>query len=91
VLADPALLVIDVQTAGLGQQAWAVQIAVLDGTGRTVVNEMLNPCEPITAAASELHGIAPSHVARPPPLPFPWPRQWGSGLRARYDLVPSST
>ncbi|MFJ7105694.1 3'-5' exonuclease [Streptomyces albogriseolus] len=66
VLADPALLVIDVQTAGLGQQAWAVQIAVTDRTGRAVVNELLNPCEPIAATASELHGITSSHVARAP-------------------------
>lgn len=66
VLADPALLVIDVQTAGLDQQAWAVQIAVTDRTGRAVVNELLNPCEPIAATASELHGITSSHVARAP-------------------------
>ncbi|MFJ4585141.1 hypothetical protein [Streptomyces echinatus] len=32
VLADPALLVIDVQIAGLGPRAWAVQIAAMDGT-----------------------------------------------------------
>ncbi|MFJ2627669.1 exonuclease domain-containing protein [Streptomyces sp. NPDC087532] len=62
VLADPALLVIDVQTAGLGAQAWAVQIAAMDGTGRVVVNELLNPNEPITAAASSLHGITPARV-----------------------------
>ncbi|GHE11932.1 3'-5' exonuclease [Streptomyces alanosinicus] len=66
VLADPALLVIDVQTAGLGAQAWAVQIAALDGRGRTLVNEVLDPREPITAAASELHGITCSQVAHAP-------------------------
>ncbi|GHD35493.1 hypothetical protein GCM10010313_82880 [Streptomyces violarus] len=67
-LADPALLVIDVQTAGLGQQAWAVQIAVMDGTGRTGVNEMLNPCEPITATASgnrRVRGIWKARRAEP--------------------------
>ncbi|MFE7616369.1 exonuclease domain-containing protein [Streptomyces sp. NPDC057496] len=61
-LADPALLLVDVQTAGLGAQAWAVQIAAMDGTGRVVVNEVLNPNEPITAAASSLHGITPARV-----------------------------
>ncbi|MFE1764063.1 exonuclease domain-containing protein [Streptomyces angustmyceticus] len=66
VLADPALLVVDVQTAGLGAQAWAVQIAALDGRGRTLVNELLDPHEPITAAASELHGITYSQVANAP-------------------------
>lgn len=66
VLADPALVVVDVQTAGLGAQAWAVQIAVMDGMGRTLVNELLNPHKPIMAAASELHGITPSRVAHAP-------------------------
>ncbi|MGW7261165.1 3'-5' exonuclease [Streptomyces sp. NPDC054834] len=66
VLADPALLVIDVQTAGLGPQAWAVQIAAMDGQGRTLVNELLDPREPITAVASALHGITGSHVAHAP-------------------------
>ncbi|MEU5205333.1 3'-5' exonuclease [Streptomyces sp. S-9] len=66
VLADPGLLVIDVQTAGLGVHAWAVQIAALDGRGRTLVNELLDPGEPITAAASELHGITHSRVSSAP-------------------------
>ncbi|MFE2159885.1 exonuclease domain-containing protein [Streptomyces lydicus] len=66
VLADPALLVIDVQTAGLGAHAWAVQIAAQDGRGRTLVNELLDPRVPITAAASELHGITCSDVAHAP-------------------------
>ncbi|KUL48993.1 hypothetical protein ADL30_34570 [Streptomyces sp. NRRL S-1521] len=51
-LADPALLLVDVPAAGVGWQTWAVQIAVRDGTGRTVVNEILNPGEPITVTAS---------------------------------------
>ncbi|MEU2793968.1 3'-5' exonuclease [Streptomyces sp. NPDC007100] len=65
-LADPALLVIDVQTAGLGDQAWAVQIAAIDGGGRTVVNQLLDPRRPITAAASALHGITRADVAHAP-------------------------
>lgn len=40
-----------------------------DGTGPTVVDGMLNPCEPMTATASELQGITPSLVARA----LPWP------------------
>lgn len=66
VLADPALLVIDVQTAGLGARAWAVQIAAMDGEGRTLVNELLDPRAPITEAASGLHGFTRSHVAHAP-------------------------
>ncbi|MCX5345810.1 hypothetical protein [Streptomyces atratus] len=50
-LNDPALLLIDVQTTGLGR-AWAVQIAAMDRTGRTLLNELLNPSHPITHTAS---------------------------------------
>ncbi|MGW1658053.1 3'-5' exonuclease [Streptomyces atratus] len=65
-LTDPALLVIDVQTAGLGAQAWAVQIGVMDGEGRTVVNELLDPRRSITAEASALHGITRADVVNAP-------------------------
>lgn len=92
VLADPALLVIDVQTAGLGARAWAVQVAVLDGRGRTLVDELVDPGEPITVAASGLHGITGSHVARAPRFPDLLPELTGvvAGRRcvaynARFD------
>ncbi|MFE6311773.1 exonuclease domain-containing protein (plasmid) [Streptomyces enissocaesilis] len=66
VLADPALLVVDVQTAGLDEQAWAVQFAAMDGEGRTVMNELLDPRRPITAEASALHGITRADVVGAP-------------------------
>ncbi|MFF5639513.1 exonuclease domain-containing protein [Streptomyces sp. NPDC012825] len=65
-LADPSLLILDVQTAGLGTQAWAVQIAALDNQGRTLINELLNPRLPIPAEASRLHGITDACVAHAP-------------------------
>ncbi|MFE6022891.1 3'-5' exonuclease [Streptomyces sp. NPDC056441] len=64
-LNDPALLLIDVQTTGLGR-AWAVQIAAMDRTGRTLLNELLNPSHPITHTASRLHGITTSRVTHAP-------------------------
>ncbi|QPK43214.1 3'-5' exonuclease [Streptomyces gardneri] len=65
-LTDPSLLVLDIQTAGLGAQAWAVQIAALDNQGRTLVDELLNPGLSIPAEASRLHGITDAAVARAP-------------------------
>ncbi|MFD9047216.1 3'-5' exonuclease [Streptomyces zaomyceticus] len=65
-LADPSMLILDVQIAGLGTEAWAVQIAALNSQGRALVNELLNPCRPIAAEASRLHGITDAHVARAP-------------------------
>ncbi|MFH9089195.1 exonuclease domain-containing protein [Streptomyces sp. NPDC017673] len=38
----------------------------MDGRGRVLVNELLDPREPITAGASDLHGITRAHVVRAP-------------------------
>ncbi|MBT2526983.1 3'-5' exonuclease [Streptomyces sp. ISL-99] len=65
VLNDPDVLLVDVQTTGLGE-AWAVQVAAVDGTGRTLLNELLNPLAPIARSASELHGITAAHLTRSP-------------------------
>ncbi|MFE7777676.1 3'-5' exonuclease [Streptomyces sp. NPDC057445] len=64
-LSDPALLMVDVQTSGL-EKVWAVQIGALNNQGRTVVDEVLNPCAPICSAASALHGITVERVAHAP-------------------------
>ncbi|MFF3699055.1 3'-5' exonuclease [Streptomyces sp. NPDC002221] len=64
-LDDPALRLLDIQTTGLSP-AWAVQIAVLDAAGHTLVDEILDPDAEITAAASALHGITAAAVADAP-------------------------
>ncbi|MET9759933.1 3'-5' exonuclease [Streptomyces sp. NPDC006372] len=61
-LADPHLLVIDVQTTGL-DAPYALQIAATDRHGRQVLDHTLNPQSVITAAATALHGLTTHDVA----------------------------
>ncbi|WP_199546343.1 3'-5' exonuclease [Streptomyces sp. N35] len=62
-LADPSLLVLDVQTTGL-TDPWAVQIGIVDQDGRTLLNEVVDPRAPIEPAAARLHGICEQRVAQ---------------------------
>ncbi|WP_180356969.1 3'-5' exonuclease [Streptomyces sp. TLI_146] len=55
-LADPALLLIDIQTTGL-IQPFAAQISAIDGTGTLVLDELLNPRAAFEPHASSLHGL----------------------------------
>ncbi|MEV6383163.1 3'-5' exonuclease [Streptomyces sp. NPDC051773] len=64
-LADPRLLVLDVQTTSLAT-AWAVQIGMTDRHGNTLFDEIINPLADITPAAAALHGITPEHAATAP-------------------------
>ncbi|MEU6680989.1 3'-5' exonuclease [Streptomyces sp. NPDC046925] len=57
-LADPELLVFDVQTTGLASP-WAVQIAALDLRGAVLFNEFLDPQATMEPQAVALHGITP--------------------------------
>jgi DNA polymerase-3 subunit epsilon len=55
-LADPALLIIDVQTTGL-TNPFAAQIAATDGSGTLILNELLDPQAEFEPEASTLHGL----------------------------------
>ncbi|GAB2897110.1 hypothetical protein GCM10027074_75580 [Streptomyces deserti] len=55
-LADPALLIIDVQTTGL-TNPFVAQIAAVDGSGTLILNELLNPQAAFEPGASALHGL----------------------------------
>ncbi|EPH41026.1 3'-5' exonuclease [Streptomyces aurantiacus] len=64
-LADPGLVVLDIQTTGLNE-AWAVQIGATDRHGAVLIEEVLNPCAGIEASASALHGITAERVSDAP-------------------------
>ncbi|WNM33721.1 3'-5' exonuclease [Streptomyces sp. Li-HN-5-11] len=61
-LADPHLLVIDVQTTGL-HAPYALQIAATDRHGRRVLDHTLNPQAVISAAATAPHGLTTHDIA----------------------------
>ncbi|MFI9781730.1 3'-5' exonuclease [Streptomyces sp. NPDC051956] len=62
-LADDRLRIVDVQTTGL-EAPWAVQIAVIDRRGETLLDDVLDPQAPITPGALALHGICDQQTAR---------------------------
>ncbi|MFP8959023.1 exonuclease domain-containing protein [Streptomyces nanhaiensis] len=65
VLADPDLLVVDIQTTGL-HNPWAVQIGAVDGTGTVLIDELVDPQADIEAAAGALHGLTAAHLRGAP-------------------------
>lgn len=62
-LADEAVLFLDVETTGL-ENAYAVQIAVVDRTGEVLFDEYLSPGLVIEPGAVAVHGITPQRVAK---------------------------
>lgn len=65
-LADPDLRVLDTETTGLGAEARIVEVAVLDGAGRVLLESLLDPGEPIPPEATAIHGITDAMVAGRP-------------------------
>ncbi|MFC0843530.1 exonuclease domain-containing protein [Streptomyces noboritoensis] len=64
-LADPSLLLIDIQTTGL-HHPYALEIAVLHPNGHLLINETLNPQSPIDPHATALHGHTRHTTAHAP-------------------------
>lgn len=65
VLAGPTV-VLDTETTGLGSTAEVVQLAVVDLTGRPLLDTLVRPVRPIPAGASRIHGITDDMVAAAP-------------------------
>ncbi|MFD7667734.1 3'-5' exonuclease [Streptomyces sp. NPDC059788] len=65
ILSDPNLLVLDIQTTGLGT-AWAVQIGATDRDGNVLFDELVNPLAAITPEATALHGLEQNRLASAP-------------------------
>ncbi|OEJ20948.1 3'-5' exonuclease [Streptomyces subrutilus] len=61
-LGDPSLVAVDIETTGLGE-AWAVQIAATDRSGRVIFNELVNPLAEIDPEAVAIHKITPDRAA----------------------------
>jgi len=58
--------VLDTETTGLGPTDEIVQIAILDGNGAAVMNQLVKPTRPIPPVASAVHGIRDRDVASAP-------------------------
>lgn len=64
----PDLRVLDTETTGLGADAEICDVAVIDGTGKVLLNTLVNPEVPIPLEASRIHGITNELVLAAPKL-----------------------
>jgi DNA polymerase-3 subunit epsilon len=63
------VLFLDTETTGLGSQAEIVEIAVVDGAGRTVLHRLVRPSSRSPSEVTEIHGIDDAMVADAPAWP----------------------
>lgn len=59
-------VIVDTETTGLGRDARIVEIAIIDCTGRTLLNTLVKPMCEIPAEATAIHGITNEMVADAP-------------------------
>ncbi|MFE3557337.1 3'-5' exonuclease [Streptomyces sp. NPDC059193] len=64
-LADPRTVLIDLETTGL-TTPYAVQIAAIDAYGRTIIDTLVQPQEPIEDGAIAVHGVTMEMVREAP-------------------------
>jgi DNA polymerase-3 subunit epsilon len=65
-IARPDTLYIDTETTGFGPRAEIVDVAVVDGAGRLLLDSFVRPDGPIPPDATRIHGITDRHVAGAP-------------------------
>ena len=85
-LADPTVVILDTETTGLHDEARIVDIAVATVSGKTLLDTLVNPGEPIPAEASAVHGITDADVADAPTFAQILPRL-ADALGGRRVLV----
>lgn len=63
-------LYLDTETTGLSPRMGAtiVEVAIVDDTGRALINSLVNPGKPIPWQATNVHGITNAMVANQPTL-----------------------
>ncbi|CAN5580821.1 exonuclease domain-containing protein [soil metagenome] len=65
-ISDPNTIYLDTETTGLGSDAEIVDIAVIDSSGRVLLDTLVKPVQPIPANATRIHGISNAMVAEAP-------------------------
>lgn len=65
-LIDSACLVLDTETTGVGPDDEVCEIAILDATGRTILDTLIRPSRPIPPEATSIHRITDEMVATAP-------------------------
>lgn len=66
ILQNEAVLILDTETTGLGYRDQIVEIAVINTSGQTLMNQLIKPTISIPPGASRIHGITDADVAAAP-------------------------
>ncbi len=84
---------LDTETTGLEKQDEIVEISVLDFDGTVLFQSYVRPVNPLTPAATRIHGITNTMVANAPTWPALWPQIRGvlfsrqvAAYNAPFDL-----
>jgi DNA polymerase-3 subunit epsilon len=85
-LVNSGALVLDTETTGLSEAAEVVELAIIDMSGRVLMDTLVRPTLPIPAAATEIHGITQADVANEPTMADLWPI-----LKGHIDSKPITT
>lgn len=59
-------VILDTETTGLGPRDEIIQIAIMTPEGRVLLDTLIRPTQPISPAASAIHGISDSDVLSAP-------------------------
>lgn len=62
-------IVLDTETTGLYESAEIVSVAVIDSSGKTLLDTLVKPVRPIPADATRIHGITNEMVKDVQPFP----------------------
>lgn len=75
IIAHPdTTLILDTETTGLDWGREIVQIAIIDATGKELLNTLVKPIRPIPPTATAIHHITDEKVKNAPSWPEIWPQ-----------------
>jgi DNA polymerase-3 subunit epsilon len=68
ILADPDWIIVDTETTGFSRDDVVIELAMLDGSGRTLLNTLVASPIPVPPAVQRLTGITPASLSGAPTL-----------------------
>jgi len=61
-------VILDTETTGLSEQDEIIQIGILAGDGKVLLDSLINPTQPVSAGATAVHGITSIELDGAPPF-----------------------